>query len=66
MAAEGISKDDIIQYLYGGPQQAQIQQKIDQFGKNLQAENSDTGVSVAPTNFGQRGLASQNRSQSGV
>jgi hypothetical protein len=65
MAAMDISKNDIIQYLYGGPQQATIQAKIDQFGKNLQAESNDTGVSVAPTNFGQRGLASKNRAQTG-
>lgn len=63
MAAAGISKDDIIQYLYGGPKQAQIQQTIDQFRGNLQAEQQDTTTSVTVQGIGQRGLASQNRAQ---
>lgn len=63
IAAAGISKDDIIQYLYGGPNQARIQQTIDQFGKNVSAEQQDNSVSIQTTGVGQRGMASKQRAQ---
>lgn len=63
IAAMGLTKDDLIQYLYGGPNQARIQQTIDQFGRNLQAEQGDNSVSVKVAGVGQRGLASKQRAQ---
>ena len=62
MAAEGITKDDLIQYLYGGPKQATIQDQVDQFTKNLAAEGQENPVSYQ-IQTPSRGLASRARAQ---